>query len=1099
MINFVGSLTASIPFINQPTWTGWLLWAAMLGVMIWLRYKWLVFRSTTQKKFWLIFSGLFVLTPFANLFLGLYINNNGIMAWPGMPIESPGAAMMFFSALPWLLAGGILSPTAALLLGIFAGILRAPWDTHTFFTALQFGLLGMIFSVSVRQRYRTFWYRALRQPILAVLILVPVFGILYIIGVFLSATYPDIAIRLDFALSNASAATLAFAGEVILAGIILQTLVFINPAAWGRHQPLQPSPAERRLETRFLIGTGSLVVALLLTLLIGDWIVAGKAATRMLEERLGNTARISAESVPFFLETGQNLGQQLAADPALLDDDPTLLNELLREKINIIPYFTQLLLLDNSGNILAEYPRGNEQTRQLAPNESTGIVLASNGIPVQLYTIPPVKVGQAARVSFLFAIANEIGEFSRVLVGRTDLTSNPLTQPLLNSLDSITSLGGKGLLLNQDGEILYSNNLQSVMETYQGEIFDEAAFRNGSSSFGTRDLIYFQPALGQPWSIVLIVPAKQVQQLSLEIAAPLSAMIFILALIALLSLRLGLRGISQSLESLAHEAVRIAQGQLDHPLKITGMDEVGQLRRAFEQMRVSLRDRLEELNQLLVVSRGVASSLDMKNAFQPVLDAILATGASAVQVILAPEITPDTTIKMPTRFTSGTQADRYAHLDNIILARVSEQEKIVLPNIARTSGGLPIDPTRPMPAALLAIALKTENRFYGTLWASYDHPRLFNEADIRFINTLGGQAALAAANAHLFLSVEIARQQLASILDSTADPVLVTDHQDRLLLANPAAWQILGIVAGEDDLRPISEAIAQPELRSMMKAASTLRESAEITLPGGQTFLATASSVIAEGQPIGRVCILRDVTHFKELDTLKSEFVATVSHDLRSPLTLMRGYATMLAMVGEINDQQRGYLDKIVLGVENMSRLVNDLLDIGRIELGVGLKLEETDIVEIIDRITTALKQQAQKKKIALEVQTAPNLPGAIQADPSLLHQALYNLVENAIKYTKDDGEVVIRIYTDRDKAHFEIRDTGIGIKQADLPRLFEKFYRGTHREAHQQRGTGLGLAIVRSVIEKHGGRTWVESVLNKGSVFHVEIPIEQPKSTGAS
>jgi signal transduction histidine kinase len=125
---------------------------------------------------------------------------------------------------------------------------------------------------------------------------------------------------------------------------------------------------------------------------------------------------------------------------------------------------------------------------------------------------------------------------------------------------------------------------------------------------------------------------------------------------------------------------------------------------------------------------------------------------------------------------------------------------------------------------------------------------------------------------------------------------------------------------------------------NMLHDTSNERQSLELILPNGRIYLANASSIVASEKQVGRVCILRDITHFRELDTLKSDFVSTVSHDLRSPLTLIRGYATMLQMVGELNDQQRGYLNKIMIGVDNMSRLVNNLLDLGRIEAGLPVK-----------------------------------------------------------------------------------------------------------------------------------------------------------------
>jgi signal transduction histidine kinase len=224
--------------------------------------------------------------------------------------------------------------------------------------------------------------------------------------------------------------------------------------------------------------------------------------------------------------------------------------------------------------------------------------------------------------------------------------------------------------------------------------------------------------------------------------------------------------------------------------------------------------------------------------------------------------------------------------------------------------------------------------------------------------------------------------------------------------------------------------------------------------------------------------------------------VSTVSHDLRSPLTLMRGYATMLEMAGELNDQQKGYTKMIVQGVDNMAKLVSNLLDLGRIDFGVGLQVESIPVLDIIERITGALQLHANEKQIALSVGIPKDMPNAVEADQALLHQAVYNLVENAIKYTPNGGEVTINLLTAPDTLTFAIKDSGIGIQPEDMKRLFEKFYRGTNRDALAQRGTGLGLAIVKSIAERHGGRVWVESELGKGSTFFLLIPLTQPSES---
>lgn len=1094
-MGFVFTLLAGFPYPVLPTLAGWFVWLVLLGLVIFYLYRWRGIQPAWNGRSWGLFIGLLILIPITSLFIGISLPSGSALPLPNFPSDHvPGSFMMLLSAIPWTLAAGFLGPLAAGLLGAFAGLLRGVWDTYNLFTMLELALLGGLFSASVRQRYRTLTYQVTRQPLVSALILVPLHMVLYILGAFfsISSNIPAAA-RLDFALSNAGVAGLAFGGEMLVAGLVAQLAAVAFPSAWGSKQQPQPSPTERSLEARFLLGTGIIILTLLVALLIGDWVVAGNKATGMLQNRLSSTAETAVQTVPFFFETGQNLAMQLASDPRmLLATDPELSN-VMGQRMQAAPFFDQFLVIDvNSHSLLSAYPASAAQGFTLSPQESEGIKLAGDGVLTQIYTIPSASPDGSARVSFMMGVVDSQGKVQRVLIGRTTLATNPLVQPLVKSLQSVADLNGTGMLIDEDGQIVYAYSANHQTPSFTSPANGIAGFYSATASDGTRQLVYYQPVLAHPWAVALAIPAQQTQQLALDIAMPLFIMIIVLAVIALVSLSVGLRVITGSLQNLAAEANRIAQGRLDHPLQVDGVDEVGQLGRAFEQMRVSLAGRLDELNRLLVVSQGVASSLEMQDVVKPVLESVLSTGANAVRVVLAPSILPETPIELPSRFAVGPAKDSYAYLDDQILAIAQRQERIVFPNLARTRE-LALESRYPQPAALLAVALRHENRYYGVVWSAYEQPHNFSESEVRFVTTLAGQAALAVANARLFLNVEVARRQLEAIINSTPDPVLVTDQQNRVSLANRAAGQSLHIDINETAGKSIEQVFQQKPLLDLLQASGE-KKSAEVVLPDKRTFIATASSVVVEGYPVGRVCILRDVTDFKELDTMKSEFVATVSHDLRSPLTLMRGYATMLEMVGQLNDQQRGYVRKISSGVENMSQLVNTLLDLGRIELGVGLQVENVSVLDILERVTSALQLQASQKHITLAVEVSRDIPHAIEADQALLQQAIYNLVENAVKYTLENGHVTIRARTQEQDLMFEVEDDGIGVGPDDLPRLFEKFYRSKRREARLQHGSGLGLAIVRSIAESHGGRVWLESKLGQGSIFYLKIPMKQPK-----
>lgn len=1116
-MNPILTLLSPYPYIDLPQslveWSGFFVLLCLIASLLW--YSRSYNRLAGQRNLLIV---LVIATLLTSLLIGLRLPPDMSKPPPEKTADPLGPALMIFAALPWILAGGMLGPAAAAGLALLSGLLQAYWETHNFFLPFEMAVIAILFSLAVRQRYRTTLFSILRSPLAAAGLSLAVFVMIDLIFKPFSVSGALVS-RIDYAVSNLSGNTLALGIELLIATLIALALARSLPSArdktaasnalrWGSAGPLLPSPTERSLRTRLLLNMAPLAFVLILTLIVGDWIVAGRAARDMLQARMQNAAQVAGDNVPYFLEIGQNLTYQLAKDQRLLSPDSDAVLKALAEDINRVPFFTQLTVLDTTGQVVASYPTDYFVGPQAPIEEQTGLQIAlKDGVPMQTFTVPPAEQQTTAQASFMATILDESKAVRAVLVARGDLKSNPFTIPILNSLATMKNDEGIGVLLDENQRILVHPNPNLVMTLYPRDLPDHSGMREETGADGTQQLVYYNKVEGRPWWVVVSVPARRSQEIAIDIAAPLLGMIMLLTLLGVVVIQLGLRAVTASLQNLTQDAGRLAQGKLDLPLSVEGYDEVGQLRRAFEQMRASLKARMDELNRLLLVSQGVASSLEISEAVQPVLESALATGASLASVVLTPSVVPelDGDSPAPLRFDlvsgagAGSEAEargaakqRYHELDEQILALTRQQERLVLPNTSRPRL-LNFTPGMPRPESLLAIALRHENLYYGALWVAYDHPHTFSEEEVRFLATLGGQAALAAANSRLFLTAEIGRQRLAAILASSPDPMLVTDQRDRLLLANPAAWQALGLGANTDEGQPIEQVLSHSELLDLLRASGDEKQSKEVSLPDGRVYMATATPVLAEGQRVGRVCAMRDVTHFKELDALKSDFVATVSHDLRSPLTLMRGYATMMEMVGQLNEQQVNYVRKIITGVESMSRLVNNLLDLGRIEAGVGLQPEMVQIDDIVDRVVGALQLQAAQKRITLTYEIPPQLP-LIEADQSLLQQALQNLIENAIKYTRPDGKVHIKVRLRAHSMAFEVSDTGIGVSPMDLPRLFEKFYRGAQQAAREQRGTGLGLAIVKSIADRHGGQVWAESQLGKGSTFFLVIPLRQPK-----
>lgn len=1092
MITPIFTLVSNTGFIDLPQeLAGWISLFILLSLVFFLNYRWKTLNRLSKRSNRYRLLVLIILAPLAGMFFGLGFPLEGYLSPPRTPIDQTQQVVMFFAALPLFIAAGMLGPAAASITACLSYLPQAYWSTHSIFTPIEFILVGVLVSGALRQNYRTPIFRALRIPIVTGLLAAAAYPALHML-VATMAVDGALVSRIDYAQSTLVAASTARGIEIVLAALIAQVMALVSPAAWTLDRPQIPSPAERSLRTRFLASMAPLAVALILTLILSDWVVAGEAAKRMLEARMQNAASISSGNVSYFLEAGQNVITSYASDQSLLSSDLKNLQLSLEKLIQIVPFYNQLLVLDPSGETIASYETQDYLGQSITDKEIDSISYTLKGVPLN-FSIPPGQGQTTAQISFMTAIKDQAGVAQRILVGRTDLDTNPLSQSILASLKNRNDDEIEGILLDEENMVLYHPDPEAVMKPYAGNLDKAAGMAEDTTTQGTRMFVYHQLAEGRSWSVVLRVPALRAQQLALDIAVPMVAVIIGLFGVAALISSISLNNVTSSLQTLTSEAGRLAQGELDRPLAVEGTDEVGQLRRAFERMRVSLKERLDELNQLLVVSKGVASSLDISEAIQPVLEAALTRGATFSRLILMPGIVQElgTDPTSLTRFGLGPNQEKYQDLDDQILALARQQDRLVLSNINRPKLISPT-PGTPKLASIIAIALRHEAMFFGALWVGYDEPHRFTVEEVRYLVTLGSQAALATANARLFLNAEIGRQRLAAILASSPDPILVTDQSNRLLLANPAAWQVLNLGMDAHEGPVIDQVIRYQELAEMLKASSAEKQVKDINLHDGRVYSAAATTVVAEGQRVGRVCVLRDVTHFKELDALKTDFVSTVSHDLRSPLTLMRGYASMLEMVGQLNEQQYNYIQKIITGVEDMSRLVNNLLDLGRIEAGIGLKVEKLSCQEILDKVISSLQLQAAQKQIQISSEVSSQQPAIIEADRALLQQALTNLLENAIKYSRTEGKIILRVNRQQEQVAFEIIDNGIGISPMDQPRLFEKFYRGAQQSSKDQRGTGLGLAIVKSIAERHGGRVWADSKLGKGSIFILEIPLRQ-------
>ncbi len=332
------------------------------------------------------------------------------------------------------------------------------------------------------------------------------------------------------------------------------------------------------------------------------------------------------------------------------------------------------------------------------------------------------------------------------------------------------------------------------------------------------------------------------------------------------------------------------------------------------------------------------------------------------------------------------------------------------------------------------------------------------------------------------------RARYEALFSTIQDGVIVMDNRRNILFLNPAVREMFQVSAEDFLGKPLLDVIAHPDLRSLLGRATTQAlKYHEINLDSGQVLNAQFTPIPG----IGSAITMQDISYLKELDRLKNDLVHTVSHDLRSPLTALLGYAELIDRIGPLTDQQREFLRRIEASVDHITTLVNDLLDLGRLEAGFDARRETVQIDSILKYTLDNFDHQAREKGIELSSSLGTEIP-SLRANPIRIRQLLDNLLGNAIKYTPAGGKVYIGVESRDNQIIIEVRDTGPGIPKEEQNRIFDKFFRASNVPEGIE-GTGLGLAIVKSILEVYQGRVWVESKVGEGSAFFVVLPALDP------
>jgi two-component system phosphate regulon sensor histidine kinase PhoR len=348
------------------------------------------------------------------------------------------------------------------------------------------------------------------------------------------------------------------------------------------------------------------------------------------------------------------------------------------------------------------------------------------------------------------------------------------------------------------------------------------------------------------------------------------------------------------------------------------------------------------------------------------------------------------------------------------------------------------------------------------------------------------------------------RGRLQAVLSGMFEGVLVVGADGRVVLANPSfrrLFSVWGDVAGRTALELVRHPAVDDLLREAALSSETLERELEVGSPTGQasrSLLVHAARFPEQGERLGTLAVFHDVTEIRRLEGLRRDFVANVSHELKTPLTAIRGFAETLAAGDVPPDRVKGFVGIILRHAERLERLIDDLLVLSRVESRkLPLDLGPVDVARVAVSVVRGMEPQLGAHRVTAEVRSdgAP----AAWADRRAVEQILTNLVDNAVKYSEPGGRIQIEVEGEPQHVTLRVRDSGIGIPDEDQPRVFERFYRVDKARSRDLGGTGLGLAIVKHLAQAMGGDASVKSRLGEGSTFRVALPRADRRPQAAS
>lgn len=530
------------------------------------------------------------------------------------------------------------------------------------------------------------------------------------------------------------------------------------------------------------------------------------------------------------------------------------------------------------------------------------------------------------------------------------------------------------------------------------------------------------------------------------------------------------------------------------------MGEIELLREENEKLSLELKQRLFELSVLYDISNSISYTLDYDIIVRFIMDSlhkILDYDLCLSLIVLEQEKKAKMLIRIWNKVDrSVVEEAKHRAIESLAGFRgitLTENEIII-----ELTGEVSQEAQTPEKIrSSFDVPLFVRDRAVGILNVASVRDISYSDDEIKLFYTIASQAQAAIERLQALLVAEKSKMQ--AMVEGMSEGVVMFDERDQLVILNATAKDLLGYHQKElntEALIKFFQALGLLGSLDEIKKSEKFPWVKDISLerPMPHVIHAEASCLWDEAKkPLGMVMVLMDVTKEREIGQMKDEFISLVSHELRTPLAAIKGSTDILldGIMGELNLRQTDCLAIAKRNIDRLGRLINDLLDFSRIEAGkMQLNKQKVNIANLVRDTIALFEATAKAKDLKLIASLEPDLP-EIEVDADKITQVVTNLLGNATKFTPAGGQITVGAARVKDTLQIDVVDTGLGVPHQDLVKIFEKFYQVIRMDNSQKtKGTGLGLPICKGIVEKHGGKIWVESELGKGSKFSFSLPI---------